>query len=306
MPTTTRIDAAVMLADICNSTSLFDELGDEQAAEVVGRMLRQTVAIIDRHGGRVLRSQGDDVLCIFDEPSDALRAALATHAACVEGVAGVGVECMMRIGIHAGPMLLAAGELLGDTVNMAARLCGLAKAGQTIVSDGLLNRAGCPDGGLLRPLGDISLKGKSGVVPLFELLDASEQDEITQVGAAALHFPVSNRLVIRFQARAHNLDFLLVRFLLGRSRDCDLSLDHPLVSRHHAEIRYQNNEFTLIDFSTNGTLLITHGQRRLLHHGQAALRGNGSIFLGRTNYNSAFEIAYHASGGSRGFTQRRN
>jgi class 3 adenylate cyclase len=306
MPTTTHIDAAVMLADICNSTSLFDELGDEQAAEVVGRMLQQAASIIERHAGRVLRGRGDDVLCIFDEPSDALRAALAVHAACVEGVAGGGANCSMRVGIHAGTMLFSAGELLGDTVNMAARLCGLAKAGQTIVSAGLLNRAVCPEGALLRPLGDISVKGKSGVVPLFELLDAREQDEITQVGAATLHFPVSNRLVIRFQSRQHNLDFLLVRFLLGRSKVCDLRLDHPLVSRHHAEIRYQNNEFTLADFSTNGTLLITQGQRRMLHHGQAALRGNGSIFLGRTNYNSAFEIAYHASGGSRGFTRTRN
>lgn len=306
MPITTRTDAAVMLADISNSTALFDELGDEKAAEIVGRMLRQAASITERHAGRVLRSRGDDVLCVFDEPSDALRAALAVHAACTGRVAGVGFDCMMRVGIHAGPMLFSDGELLGDTVNMAARLCGLAKAGQTIVSDVLRIRSDCPEGGLLRPLGDVSVKGKSGVVPLFELLDAREQDEITQVGAAALEFPVSNRLFIRFQGREHKLDFLLVRFLLGRSKDCDLRLDHPLVSRHHAELRYQNSEFILADFSTNGTLLITQGQRRMLHHGQSALRGRGSIFLGRTNYNSAFEIAYHASGGSRGFTRTRN
>lgn len=305
-PNTDHLDAAVLLADICNSTSLFNELGDERAAALVSGMLQRAADIVRRHSGRVLRSRGDDVLCLFEGPTDALRAALAIHANCAGESAGNGAGCMMKIGIHAGPMLYSAGELLGDTVNMAARLCGLAKAGQTIVSDDLVKRGDCPDGGLLRPLGDISLRGKSGMQSLFELLDGGEADEITQVGTAALHFPVASRLVLRFESRERVLDFLLVRFLLGRNKDCDLQVEHPLVSRHHAEIRYQNKEFTLTDFSTNGTLLITRGQRRMLHHGQDALRGNGSIFLGRTNYNRAFEIAYHASGGSAAFTRTRN
>lgn len=302
MVTTTQLYAAVLLADICNSTALFETLGDEAAAERVGQTLRRTAALVERHGGRVLRSRGDDVLCLFEQPADAMRAALAIHVESAQGNNG----SILKIGIHAGPTLFAAGELLGDTVNTAARLCGLGKSGQTIVSGALVARCDCPDGGLLRPLGDITVKGKAGAVPLFELLDAREQDEITAVGAAALEYPVSNRLRLAFQGCDHHLDFLLVRFLLGRNRDCDLQLDHPLVSRHHAEIRYQNNEFTLTDFSTNGTLLITRGQRRMLHRGQAALRGNGSIFLGRTNYNRVFEIAYHASGGSRAFTRTRN
>jgi hypothetical protein len=58
----------------------------------------------------------------------------------------------------------------------------------------------------------------------------------------------------------------------------------------------------LIDFSTNGTELIINGRARSLHHSQAALRGNGSIFLGRTIYNRKFEISFQASGGPHGLT----
>ena len=151
---------------------------------------------------------------------------------------------------------------------------------------------------MVRPMGDISLKGKPGPVSVFELLDASQQDEITQVGPTARHLPKSDWLTISFQSRRDKLDYLMVRYLFGRNPGCDLVLDHPLVSRHHAEVRYQNNGFVLIDFSTNGTELIINGRARSLHHSQAALRGSGSIFLGRTIYNREFEISFQASGGS--------
>jgi len=187
---------------------------------------------------------------------------------------------------------------MGATVNMAARLSSVAKAGQTMVSSRTVDMLNRVPAGLLRPLGDFSLKGKSGPLSVFEFLDFEQEDEITQVGAA-IQFPKSNRLSISFQSQRDQLDFLLVRYLFGRAPDCNLVMEHPLVSRHHAEIRYRNNEFVLTDFSTNGTELIMNGRPRTIHHSQAALRGNGSIFLGRTTYNRKFEIAFQASGGSR-------
>jgi adenylate cyclase len=306
MPDPAHITTTVMFADICRSTYLFSELGDEQAAKLVGKALHCASSLVQARDGDVLRTKGDDILCIFNDPLDALQAAIDIHAEIRPSSSEAGGDLSMRIGINSGSALLADGDILGNSVNTAARLSSIAKAGQTIVSAHTVDLLDCVPRGMIRPLGDISLKGLSSPIPVFELLDINEQDEITQVGAVSLHFPRSNRLSIRFQSRKDQLDYRLVRFLLGRHPDCDMVLDHPLVSRHHAEIRYQNYEFVLIDVSTNGTELISGGQSRSLRHSQAALRGSGSIYLGRTVYNRNFEIAFDASGGSRAFTQRNN
>jgi adenylate cyclase len=207
----------------------------------------------------------------------------------------------MSIGINSGPALLSDGDILGDTVNVAARLSHFAKSGQTLVSSRTIDLLDRLPGQLIRPFGEITLKGKTEPVSTFELLSEADPDEITQVGPTPLQFSRSNRILLRFQSREIQLDYLVSRFMLGRSPDCELVLDHPMVSRHHAEIVYQDNEFVIRDISTNGTQLITNGRSINLHHQQAALRGSGSIILGRTSYNRKFEIAFRASGGTRGF-----
>ena len=295
-----QIRATVMFADICRSTDLFGELGDQKAARLVGQSLDRAAAMVTRSNGRVLRSHGDDILCIFEEPVDAFEAALNIHRGASEDA---DQEVSMRVGIHSGTVLLADGDLFGDCVNTAARLVSLAKAGQTVLSGETLESGKNLPFGLIRPLGDLSLKGKSGPVSVFELLDSSVQDEITQVGALSLNLPRSNLLSLRFQSSDFRLDYRLQRFQLGRHPRCDLVVDHHLVSRNHAEIRYRNNEFVLLDFSTNGTELITGGRSRTLHHSQAALRGKGSIFLGGTVYNRMLEIAFESGGGARPFNQ---
>jgi class 3 adenylate cyclase len=306
MPDQAQISTTIMFADICRSTYLFSQLGDEQAAALIGKTLNHAGYLVQACQGSVLRSMGDDIMCIFDDPHDALRAALDIHEEISHFSSGAGGNLRMRIGINSGSVLFAEGDILGESVNTAARLSAIAKSGQTVVSGNTIDLLDRVPRGMIRPLGDISLKGLSGPIPVFEFLDTNEEDDITQVGAVPSQFPKSNRLSIRFQSRTEQLDYRLVRFLLGRHPDCDLVLDHPQVSRHHAEIRYQNNEFVLIDVSTNGTEVISGGRSRSIHHGQAALRGSGSIYLGRTVYNPKFEIAFEASGGASAFNQTNN
>lgn len=293
---TKRVETTVMFADIAHSTDLFDRLGDESAALVVGQILDTAAAIVASNHGVPLRTQGDDVLSTFTEAEHAASAALAIHAAVRELSSPDTGELSVRVGINSGPAILAHGDILGDTVNVAARLAAFAKAGQTIVSRQTLDALRDSSAESIRPVGEISLKGKSGPVKVFELHDPRDLDEITEVRPIASRMPAFNRLHLRFRSSHHKLDYLLVRYLLGRAPDCDLILDHPLVSRHHAEIRYQNGEFILRDFSTNGTVLISGGDLQSIHHSQAALRGRGSILLGRTGYDRRLAISYHTVG----------
>lgn len=295
MSEATTINTTVMFADICNSTRLFSKLGDEKAYALINQALQLAAALVKSHDGIVLRTKGDDVLCIFAVPGDALNASLAIHN---EFDTRQLPDLAVSIGLSSGTALLAQGDIQGDIVNIAARLADFAKAGQTLVSSHTIDILDHPHSSKIRPFGAITLKGKSVPVSTFELLNDSEDDEITQVGPAPLRFSKSNRMLIKFQSVEFNLDYRLPQFRLGRSPDCELVLNNPLVSRHHAEISYQDNEFVLRDISTNGTELIINGRSINLHHKQAALRGKGSIFLGRTTYNRKFEITFHASGGS--------
>lgn len=299
MPRQFHTHATVMIADVCQSTWLFDRLGDEKAARLVASALGRARTAAEGRGGRVLRSKGDDLLCIFKRPASALLAAIDIHDAARKPSSDKELQCEMKIGIHSGEFLIEDGQLFGDTVNVAARLSELAKGGQTLLTAEVRHRAnGIPEDDF-RPLSEISLRGKTKALTLYELLNPRDRDDITQTGEPALFQTASSRLTVRFQSREHVLDYRLARFVLGRSPECDLVLHHPLVSRHHAEIRYQNGTFLLRDYSTNGTVLITRGDSRMLHHAQAAMRGAGSVFLGRTNYNHRLEISWRESGGAR-------
>jgi class 3 adenylate cyclase len=287
-----------MFADICRSTHLYSELGDDRAAALVNSLLAEATAVVTSVGGRVIRSMGDDVLCTFEQPAQALQAAAGIHEAVRRFSDSSGHNLALRIGMNTGTVILHQDDILGDTVNMAARVAAIAKARQTVVSPHTVDQLEQVPEGLIRPLAQVTLKGKAGPVPLFEFLDTNSAEDITEVGSA-LQFPKSDRLLLHFQSQDVQLDYRLVRFLMGRAPECDLVMEHPLVSRHHAEIRYLNNEFVLLDFSTNGTELVIGGQTVPVHHGQRALRGQGSIYLGRTSYNRSFEIAFDASGGSK-------
>lgn len=293
---TIAVDTTVMFVDIARSTYLFDRLGDAAAAQVVGAVLETAASIVSKNGGEVLRTKGDDVLCIFDEAAGAAKAAMAIHPAVRALSTPESGPLSIRIGINTGSALLAHGDLLGDAVNVAARLAAFAKAGQTIVSGPTLDAIGAVAGELMRPVGEITLKGKAGPVQVFELHDSRELDEITQMEPITPQRSSSSRLHLRFQSRHDQLDYLLVRYLMGRGENCDLILDHQLVSRLHAEIRYENNVFVLRDFSTNGTVLITRGSSVSLHHSQATLRHRGSILLGRTGFDRRLAIAYEVEG----------
>lgn len=292
-----RTFATVMIADVCQSTLLFDRLGDERAARLVASALQRARSLAEARGGQVLRSKGDDVLCLFEDSADALLAAQAIHAAAKKVTRPRGPACAMKIGIHCGEFLIEDGQLFGDTVNVAARLSQEAKGGQTLLSSEVKNLAEGMPQEAFRALSEISLKGKPNAVSLYELLDPDDRDEITQLGEQALFQSASSRLTLRFQSRERVLDYRLTRFVLGRSPECDLVLSHPLVSRHHAEIRYHNGCFLLRDYSTNGTFLIAAGDSRMLHHAEATMRGAGTLFLGRTNYNHQFAVSWREGGG---------
>ena len=89
-------------------------------------------------------------------------------------------------------------------------------------------------------------------------------------------------LEIRYQNQTIELDENRPSATLGRQKHNDVVVDDDRVSRSHARIEYNRGKFTLIDQSSNGTLIKPRGKKsRLLKHEDTQLLGSGIIGLGR-------------------------
>src|SRR5215831_16863986 len=135
MPTTRRL-AAILAADVAGYSRLMgeDEAGTAQA-------LRQYHAAADplvgKHGGRIVKTTGDGVLIEFGSVVGAVECALALQQLATERNASVRSDRRMewRIGIHLGDVLVEGDDILGDGVNIAARLEGIAEPGGICISE---------------------------------------------------------------------------------------------------------------------------------------------------------------------------
>jgi class 3 adenylate cyclase/pimeloyl-ACP methyl ester carboxylesterase len=159
----TRALRTVLFSDIVDSTARVAELGDAHWRDLLARHHDDLRKELARFGGHEVKTVGDGVLATFDgPPSSALRCALAISAAAQE----LGVQ--VRVGMHTGEVELTGDDVAGMAVHIAARVAGLASAGEVLVSGTVF---GTVVGGpfSFEDRGLHELKGVPGRWPLFAL-----------------------------------------------------------------------------------------------------------------------------------------
>jgi TolB-like protein len=127
--------AAIVAVDVAGYSRLMghDEVG-------TARTLREHRVVVDalvaKHGGRLVKSTGDGVLLEFPSVVDAVDCSVAVQAVMAERNEGVPADRRMlfRIGINLGDILIEGDDILGDGVNVAARLEGIAEPGGICIS----------------------------------------------------------------------------------------------------------------------------------------------------------------------------
>ena len=121
-------------------------------------------------GGRVVKTMGDGAMCVFETADAALRASRLMLEKNDEqqdpGEPGLGIH----VGCHFGPVLESAGDVFGDTVNLAARVAGIAKIGQIITTADTAARLSPELAARARTLYAMPIKGKQDAVVICELL----------------------------------------------------------------------------------------------------------------------------------------
>jgi len=277
-------ELAICFADICDSTSLFEEYGDDRAREIVGRVLGVLSDVIDDYNGTVVKTIGDEVMGTFPEVIAATGAVTKFPQAVQadDELAALGIE--IRVGMCYGSVVQEEdGDVYGDAVNTASRLVDWARPEQVITTADTLEPL--PDffESRTRNLGATTLRGKEESVEIVELLGEQSGSNLTVVEDRS---PVSdqqeNRDVLTLEHQDQTITVEKGPFMVGRGSQSDLRIADSRVSRMHAVIERQRDSFMLTDSSTNGTYVqIGDEDVIFLHREQLRLHGSGQLSLGR-------------------------
>jgi adenylate cyclase len=132
----TRRILAVLVGDVSGFSALMGH-DDERTARDVQRVRAVVAAIAGELGGQAEPQAGDSIAVRFESVVAAVQAALRVQEQLAEE-ATTEQQLRLRVGIHFGDVLVeAGGSALGDAINVAARLCALARPGTICVSEGV-------------------------------------------------------------------------------------------------------------------------------------------------------------------------
>ena len=279
--TPTHTTGTVLFVDISGSTRLYETLGDERALACVSRSLAMLALACKDCGGKVIRTTGDGALCLFETADAALRAACLMQEKTDEqqepGEPGLGIH----IGCHFGPVIESGGDLYGDTVNLAARVAGLAKVGQIITTAdtiGMLSPALTERG---RKLDRVPVKGRQEEVTIFEFV-WQDSDELTAFGTRP-DYRRALRVVLKYEGREWRFEGP-GELSFGRDGTCDVVVGDRKGSRRHARLERRRDKFVLADHSSNGTWVRFAGEVEevVLRREELMLRARGLIGFGHS------------------------
>jgi adenylate cyclase len=169
---------AVGFADIVGYTRQTRSLSPDELARLVEGFEAQALAIITAHGGRIIKTIGDEILFVADTAAAAAAIALEL----VEGHLSDEDFPQLRVGVAWGPVLHRLGDVFGPTVNIASRLTTVARPGRVLVDKELAEVLEDDDHFKLRRMRRVSVKGYRRLEP-WVLRRPLDEDELPPVAA---------------------------------------------------------------------------------------------------------------------------
>ena len=152
-----RVRVAIAFADLAGYTRLTEEVGEQEALEVVERFVEQVTETLP-DDARVIKTIGDEVMVVGTDTSALVDWAVGFQALATE-------RPLPRIGIHAGSVLYRDGDYYGRAVNLAARVGARATGGEVLVTPEVKAAAGRHLS--FQAIGEVKLKGFDVATELF-------------------------------------------------------------------------------------------------------------------------------------------
>jgi class 3 adenylate cyclase len=159
---------AIVFTDLCDSTQQTQELGDDGFMPLLREHDRIVRSALAAKGGREVKHTGDGIMASFTSVVAAVECGITTQDSIRLRNREAERPIHVRIGISVGEPVTEGGDLFGATVQLSARLCGVAAGGCIAVSTAV--RELCVGKGFrFNPMGDFELKGFPEPVPAFEV-----------------------------------------------------------------------------------------------------------------------------------------
>ena len=285
---------AVMFADICDSTALYDSVGDTQARFLTSWYITTMLHEIAPFQGVLIKTIGDEIMCTFPSAEAAFNAASAMQNAVRDKQPEGGITMHIRVGFHYGDVIREAGDVFGDTVNIAARVAGSARSDQIITTQAVHD--------LLPPMlqrkthqiMSAEFKGKQEKYPIFLVVWKEDDMESTR-----FNIPLQRRqpaesvheLTLNYNGQLFKINAEHKCLLLGRGDNCDIIVRNSFSSRQHARVELRFGKFLIVDQSTNGTYVrFSDGHVVYITREELILQGSGRFSLGQASFDNPNEF----------------
>jgi len=280
------LPAAVLFLDIAESSALTARLGDLEAGRVLRLLLARLETVVERHGGRAVKSDGDDLIVYFAAGPEVAARALVASVACMQAAEASGLG--LYAGLASGPVqvteVLGRFDLSGQTVITAARLHKLIEglSGRIFLNEATVRelptrlRARCKAFGsrVLKGLGEIE-------VFTYEWQDGNSTEF---VDLSQQNLPVPD-LSLRFAGRELRFNALQAPVQVGREPGgaAGVVVLGTNVSGRHLDFVVDGQVWRVRDRSRCGTWLrVENGNVDVPLAGKSAvLLGAGALCLGR-------------------------
>jgi adenylate cyclase len=274
----------ILFADVCGSTKLYETMGDTIARETVAKCVSIMDEETKRQSGRVVKTIGDEVMSVFEDPTAAADAASGMQERISAGLVVQGKNVAIRVGFHFGPVIVETdGDVYGDAVNTAARMAGQAKAGQTLTTAATMDKLSDVWKASTRQIDRAAVKGKKDEIDMIELL--WQREDVTRMSTSFK--PTTSetkkaKLMLRYRDQSVEVNELHSSVVMGRADENDLVVKNTLISRMHARIELRKGNFVLVDQSINGTYVRTSsGEELFVRRDNYPIKGSGIIGLGQ-------------------------
>ncbi|MEP6973391.1 MAG: ABC transporter substrate-binding protein [Actinomycetota bacterium] len=191
-----------LIADIRGYTLFTQEHGDEAAAKLAARFAEIAREVVAEHGGSVIELRGDEALCVFMSARQAILAAVGAQDRFLEEtIADPTLPLPVGIGLDVGEAVPVEGGYRGGALNLAARLCGQARAGEILASQGVVHLARKVDGVRTEDRGALRLKNLTEPVRAVRLI-SERADPSIAIRPFTSAPPLQRSAPVRF-AKAH-------------------------------------------------------------------------------------------------------
>ena len=281
-----KTNLAVLFADVSDSTRLYEAIGDTAAYGNVREVVGMLKAITEAYSGRVIKTIGDGLMCVFPDADDAANAAVEMQRQIADRPPlESGKRLTIRVGFHYGPVIEDADDVFGDSVNLASRIAGLALAGQALTTTDTVAALSTSLRDTVRPINALPVKGKAEEIEVHELMWHASLDRTVIPGRPAEGMPVVKAATgprIKLLYRGREITARETVYL-GRDASNTVFIMDPLASRRHAKIELRGGHFVLVDQSSNGTCVVIAGAPELLLKRQElVLYSSGRIAFGHS------------------------